>query len=137
MAPGASENGFASMLATLLRQNLDERPHKKATFARMRGRVAIVVDDIDCAVTLVFDRGRLTVYDGIYGIPDATVRTDWEMATKMSLVELEPRLGLPDPRGVVAREVAEASRSGALKVHGLLGSLPLMLRLTKVMSVVG
>ncbi len=137
LAPGAENNGFASMLAQLVRQNLDERPNKKKTLGRMHGRVALVVTDLGMSVTLQFESGALTVHDGIVGIPDVTVRAESEWHTKMSLVELEPRLGLPDPRGDVAREVFEASRRGDVKVYGMLGSLGLMLRLTKLLSVAG
>ncbi len=132
----AERNGFAVMVAQLIRQNLDERPAKKATLLRMRGRVALVVEDLDLSVSLHFDSGRLTVHDGIVGIPDLTVRADSEWHTKMSLMELEPRFGLPDPRGAVTKEIVEASRRGAVKTYGMLGSFALMLRLTKIMSVV-
>ena len=135
LAPGAERNGFATMTAQLIRQNADDHPAKKATLARMIGRVALVVEDLGMSLTLVFEGGRLTVYDGIVGIPDLTVRAPSEWHMKMSLVELEPRFGLPNPRGEVAREVFEAGRRGEVKTYGALASLPLMLRLTKVMSV--
>src|SRR5690606_7170541 len=108
---------------------------KRRALARMRGRVAIVVEDLALAITLVFEGGRVTVHDGIRGIPDATVRASSDYVTKMSLVELEPRTGLPDPRGEVAREVFEASKRGDIRVLGLLSSLPLIARMTRVMSV--
>ena len=136
LAPGAEDNGFAAMLAQLIRQNIDDRPEKKKVLRRMLGRVALVVTDLQLAVTLLFERGRLTVYDGIVGIPDVTVRAPSEWHTRMSLVELEPRLGLPDPRGEVARAVFEASRRGEIAVYGALSSPTLVLRLTQVMSVV-
>ena len=135
LAPGAADNGFAQMLATLLRQNIDERPEKKVSFVKMHGRVSIVLEDIGSAVTLQFESGRLTIHNGIAGIPDVTVRAPWEWVTKMSLVELEPRFGLPDMRKPVAKEVGEAQKNGTIKVHGWFASMPLMMRLTKVMSV--
>ena len=137
LAPGAERNGFAPMLAQLVRDNLSERPAKKATLLRMRGRVALVIEDLEMVVTLHFHDGGVTVYDDFHGIPDATVRTSSEWITKMSLIELEPRFGLPDPRGAVAREVAQASADGTIRVRGALGHLPLMLRLTKLLSVQG
>ncbi|MEM9070856.1 MAG: SCP2 sterol-binding domain-containing protein [Myxococcota bacterium] len=136
LSPGADNNGFAVMLAQLIRQNIDDRPEKKEAMGKMTGRVALVVEDLSLAVTLRFEEGRLTVHDGVVGIPDLTVRAPSEWHTRMSLVELEPRLGLPNPRGDVAREVFEASRRGDVKVYGMFTSLPLMLRLTQVMSVV-
>ena len=135
LAPHAEDNGYAVMVAQLLRQGLDERPEKEATLARMFGRVTLVVTDLDLTVTLVFEGGRVTVHDGFSGIPDVTVRAPSEWHTKMSLVELEPRFGLPDPRGAVTREIFEATRRGEIETHARLGAIPLMLRMTKVLSV--
>jgi hypothetical protein len=135
LAPGAEDNGFACMLAQLVRQNLDDHPDKKPTFLRMRGRVALVVEDLGLAVTLLFRDGRMSVHDGIHGIPDATVRTSSDSVMKMSLVELDARTGLPSPEGEVARELFAASKRGAIRVFGLLTSFMLLVRLTRVMSV--
>lgn len=135
LAPGADQNGFAEMLATMLRQSIDDRPDKKPTFNRMWGRVALIVEDLTMAVTLDFRRGRLVIYDGVRGLPDVTVRTSSEWHTKMSLVEIG-RFGLPDRNGEVAREVAEAEKRGEIKIRGALLNLPLMMRLTRVMSIV-
>jgi hypothetical protein len=134
LAPDAERNGLATMLASLVRQNLDDRPDKRASFARLNGRVAIVAEDIGVTLTLCFEGGRLVVHDGLNGIPDVTVRAPSEEIMKLSLVELGRR-GLPDPRGAVAREMFRASLSGRIKVHGALGHLPLLMRLTRVMSV--
>ena len=135
LSPSAESNAFAGMLAQLLRQNLDDHPEKQAVFLRLSGRVAIVVEDLDLAVTLAFGGGRLTVHDGIAGIPDVTIRAPSEWVMKMSLVELAPRVGLPDPRGTVTKEVFAASKDGTIRMFGALTSLPLVVRLTRVMSV--
>lgn len=134
LAPGAENNGFASMLATLLRQNVDERPEKKRSLLKMRGRVTLVVQDLGMHVTLVFERGHVHVHDGRVGIPDVTITADSEWHTQMSLIELH-RSGLPDPRGEVARAIFRAGREGAIHTDARLGGVPLALRLTKVLSV--
>ncbi len=135
LAPGASENGLATMLADLLRQNLADKPHKRADFARLAGRVAIVAEDAGVALTLEFDRGRLVVHDGIVGIPDVTVRAPSDDVMAMSLVELTPRRALPDPRGETMRKLWQGMRGDRIHIHGALLHAPLMLRLTRVMSV--
>jgi len=135
LGPGAENNGLALMLSELLRQNLQDNPHKRRDFDRLAGRVAIVVEDAEVSVTLVFRAGTLTVHDGIYGIPDLTIRAGMDDVTNMSLVELIPRVGLPDPRGEVARKVMRASREGRIRMYGLLANIPLVVRLTRVMSV--
>jgi hypothetical protein len=135
LANGASENGFALMLSELIRQNLDDRPEKRRDFHRLRGRIAIVVEDARVAVTLEFDASGLVVHDGIAGLPDLTIRTDSEMVTEMSLVEILPVLGVPDPRREHAKSVMRASQNGRVRMYGALVNLPTVLRLTRLMSV--
>lgn len=134
-AAGAEDNGLASMVAGLIEQNLADRPDKQADFARLAGRVAIVAEDAGVALTLEFANGTLTVHDGIAGVPDVSVRASSDDVVNLSLVELLPRVGLPDPRGRHTRQVFEGSRDGRIRVYGALTRLPFMLRLTRVMSV--
>lgn len=132
---GAEDNGFALMLSQLIAQNLDDRPEKRRDFDRLSARIALVVEDAEVSVTLRFDAGRLTIHDGIVGIPDVTIRADSDGVTRMSLMELVPRLGIPDPRGEVTREIFRASRDGRIKMYGALANIPTVLRLTRVLSV--
>lgn len=135
LGPGAEDNGFAVMLADLLRQNLEDHPEKRGDFRRLSGRVALVVEDAGVAVTLRFGAGRMTVHDGIVGIPDLTIRAGSDDIVQMSLVELLPGVRLPDPRGSVTRAVLRASREGRIKMYGALPNLPLLVRLTRLMSI--
>ncbi|MBX3189385.1 MAG: hypothetical protein KF819_20345 [Labilithrix sp.] len=145
LAPGAENNAFASMLADLVRQNLESKPHKKRDFARLaRGRgvtVALVADDADVALTLEFRAGRLVLHDGIKGVPDVAVRGSADAIMTMSNVPLTRPLALPIPTDRPSLEVlvsmARASRTGELKVLGMLGNLGNLSRLTRVMSVNG
>jgi hypothetical protein len=139
LAPGTEDHGLAGMLAGLVRQNLDDHQSKRPAFHRLAGRVAIVADDADAAVTLHFGGGRLTVHEGIVGIPDLTIRAPTEDITRLSSLEMLGLLGdrwaIPDPRGEVTREIVRRSMARRIQVHGLLANLPLMLRLARVMSV--
>ncbi len=135
LADGADENGLALMISELLRQNLDDRPEKRRDFHRLQGRIAIVVDDARVAITLEFTADRLVVHDGIFGIPDLTIRADTELVTEMSLVELLPVLGLPDLRREHAKNVMRASSEGRIHMVGALQNLATVVRLTRLMSV--
>lgn len=102
-------------------------------FDRMRGAVGIVADDADTALTLRFDFGRLTIHEGLVGVPTVTLRG----VTKSleALAEL-PRLG---SRGVVASgrslgQVLGALRAGELKIYGLVSHPRLVLRLLRLLS---
>ncbi len=143
LAPGAENNGFATMLSDLVRQNLEAKPHKVADFHRIRGSIAIVAEDAEVALTLVFRHGQLVVHDGIHGIPDVTVRGSSDIIMAMSNIPLTRRLGLPIPaRGDrqgrdTLREISAAMRGGAFHAYGMPFHVPMMVHLTRVMSVNG
>jgi len=144
LAPGTEDNGLAMMLADLVRQNLEAKPHKQGDFAALRGSVSIVADDADVALTMRFERGgKLTIHDGIVGIPDITIRGPSEAVLALSNMPLATRLGLPipDPRNPEAvktmRLLMGAMRDGSLHVYGIAFHLPLVMKLTRVMSING
>jgi hypothetical protein len=145
LAPSAGENGLAIMLADLLRQNLEAKPHKVADFASLEARVSIVADDADVALTLVFEGAaeRLTIHDGIVGIPDVTIRGPSDGIIALSNVPLMTRFGLPipNPRDREAvrtvNELLLLMRTGKLHAYGALLHVPMMMKLTRVMSVNG
>lgn len=131
----AEQNGLAQMVAGLILQNLLEHPSKRADFARLRGKVAIVAEDADVAMTLAFKGNMVTVSDGIAGVPELTVRARSEDIVQLSMLELIPRLGLPNPLGTAAREIFQKSQAGHVRVYGALLHLPTLLRLSRLLSV--
>jgi hypothetical protein len=144
LAPGADENGLANMLAGLLRQNMQAKPRKQADFAALDGTVAIVAEDADVALTLRFERGeRLTIHDGIVGIPDVTIRGSSDAILALSNMPMATPLGLPIPnprdRGSVGavRTVLSAVSRRKLHLYGVVFHLPLLLKLGRLMSVNG
>jgi hypothetical protein len=144
LAPDAHENGLATMLTELVRQNLDGKPHKKGDFAALRGTVSIVADDADVALTLCFERGgKLTVRDGIVGVPDVTIRGPSDAIMALSNLPLATPLGLPIP-GFRDREAIKTVRTvlgavlqGKLHVYGMARHPLLVMKLTRVMSIHG
>jgi hypothetical protein len=143
LAPGAEDNGLASMLADLVRQNLEAKPHKQGDFRALKGSFSIVAEDAEVALTLRFDHGKLMIHDGIVGIPDVTIRGGADTIMALSNMPLLTKFGLPlpDPRDkaavAVARGVMDAMRKGTFHVYGMVFHLPMLMRLTRVMSVNG
>ena len=145
LAPGAENNAFATMLCDLVKQNLESKPHKAKDFhALARGRgatIALVADDAEVALTLEFRDDRLILHDGIKGVPDVAVRGSADSIMAMSNIPLTRPLALPIPTDRTALEVlvtmVKATRTGELKVHGMIGNLGVLSRLTRVMSVNG
>jgi hypothetical protein len=141
LGEGAEENGFASMLAELLRQNIEAKPQKKRDIASMSGSAAIVADDADIAVTLFFDNLCVVVRSGIVGVPDVTIRGMSE--TIMELSNIPINFGLPMPAWKNADETAAAKsayaamRAGKIHTYGMFRNPGLVLKLTRLMSVNG
>lgn len=144
LASGAEDNGLAVMLRDLVRQNIEARPHKKADFATLAGTVSIVADDADVALTLRFSPGgSLRIHDGIVGIPDVTIRGPADAILALSNMPLATRFGLPipHPRDAEAvktvRDLVGLMRKGRLHVYGMAFHLPLVMKLTRLMSIHG
>jgi hypothetical protein len=131
----AEQNGLAQMVAGLILQNLLEHPGKREDFARLRGRIAIVAEDADVAMTLAFEGNMVTVSDGIVGVPEVTVRARSEDIVQLSLLELIPRFGLPNPLGPATKEIFLRSQAGHVRVYGALLHIPMLLRLSRLLSV--
>jgi hypothetical protein len=134
LAPGAGDNGLAMMLATMMSQNLDDHPDRRSGLERLQGRVAIVAEDADVALTIDFQRGRVVMHDGIVGIPDLTIRGESEIIADLSRMETG-RFGLPDPRGEVNRAMVRALREKRLRIFGLPAGLPLLAGMGKVLAI--
>jgi len=145
LAPGAENNAFATMLADLVRQNLESKPHKVKDFAALaRGRgatIALVADDAEVALTLEFRDGRLVLHDGIKGVPDVAVRGSADSIMALSNVPLTRPLALPIPTDRSSLDVlvtmVKATLRSELQVLGMLGNLGVLSHLTRVMSVNG
>jgi hypothetical protein len=133
--PAAREAGFASMLTDLIQQNVEQHPHRLATFNRLRGTVAIEAKDAEVALTMIFLGSELVVHDGVQGQPDVVISTDSLTILELSSAKL--RFGLPDLTAPSGRAVLRKIWSGELKISGLgLVLKPLLLvRFTKLLSV--
>ena len=139
LAPGAEQSSLARHLADVVRENV-RRPWQKREFERLRGSVALVADDVGAALTLRFDFGRLTVHEGLVGVPDVTIRGGTADIEALADLPFSERLGVPlalrgDTDGLRAvRQVFSSLRSRRLKIYGLVLHVRLVLRFLRVLS---
>lgn len=125
---------FAEMLGGLIQANVLANPKKKRDFDTLVARVGIWVTDIDEGVTLVFDAGKLTVYNGLE--PQRTITIRAEADTVMSLSNLKiGSFGLPVYYDEVGRGIALKLLRGKLKIDGLLPNIATLNRVTRIFSV--
>jgi hypothetical protein len=127
-------SAFAEMLGGLIGANVMARQEKKRDFDTLVARVGIWVTDIDEGVTLAFDAGKLTVYNGLE--PGRTITIRAEAETVMSLSNLKIGLfGMPVYYDEVGRGVAAKLLRGKLKIEGLLPNVATLNRVTRIFSV--
>ena len=131
--PSAEENGMATMLAELMRSNIESSSYKAFCFGLLKATVAIFAADAEVEVTLVFNRGSCVVYDGIHGNVDVRVEADSETILQLSMVKIVA--GLPFYLDETGFDVIVKSLKGDLKMKGMVCH-PLTLNLlTIVLSV--
>lgn len=129
----AKENGLAVILSDLILQNMKEHPEKIRCFNRLKEDVAISAADADVRVTLCFQGGSCTIFDGIVEKPALQIEADSETIVELS--HLSTRFGLPNPFNQVGRSVARKAFRGKLKIRGLLSHPVALLLLANVLSV--
>jgi hypothetical protein len=127
-------SAFAEMLGGLIEANVLANAEKKKDFDTLVARVGIWVTDIDEGVTLVFDAGRLSVYNGLESQRTITIRAEAE--TVMSLSNLKIGVfGLPVYYDEVGRSVAVKLLRGKLKIDRMLPNIATVNRVTRIFSV--
>ena len=133
LAPGVEAEGLPEMLATLLRQNLEQRPERIKDFRALHIAVGLRVVDLDMEITLRFQEGELTIHKGLVKDPGLVITADSEIIFDLNLIRI--RFGLPWYFDAQGRKILKALLSGRLKIQGMFAHSISLTRLTKVMSV--
>ena len=127
-------NGLASMLAELLRQNLERDPGRLTLIETRESSYAIKAHDIGLSITLRVGEGRIEVANGTAPIP-ADIRIRADAATLLEFSSVPLRFGQPDVFAKAGRDAIGKVLSGRMKVKGMLVH-PLKLgRLNRLLSV--
>ena len=124
-------NGLATMLADLLRSNVQRHPSR--TMLLRSACIGVRASDIGLSATLDLEPGRVTVSNGLAKDRlDVKVRSDG--ATLIELTTVPLIAGMPNVFGSAGRSVVRKLSAGTLKVTGL-GRHPFVLmRLIKLLS---
>jgi len=129
----AKDVGLAEMVFNLIRQNLEQRPHKLSSFKALHSNAVIVARDIDITITLTFSSGKLTIYNGIIGKADLKIIADHDAILDLSLVNILK--GFPNFFDKTGRAILEKLFLGNLKIKGMLKHPLQLIYLTKIFSV--
>ena len=129
----AKDAGLAEMVFNLIRQNLEQRPFKLSSFKALHSNVVIVARDIDITITLAFNRGELTIYNGTAGKADLKIIADHDAILALSLIKIF--MGFPNYFDRTGRDILKKLLCGSLKIEGLLKHPFQLVHLTKIFSV--
>lgn len=123
-------NGLASMLGSLLEQNLVRDPRRRRSLRP--AVVSLVATDAGVRATLRIGSAGIEVANGGDPQPDLEIATDAHRLLELAAVPL--RLGLPDPFTERGREVVRGLVSGRLRVRGLVRHPLLLTRVQRLLS---
>jgi hypothetical protein len=124
---------FSFIVQDLLSGNINRSPAKLAVFNKTQGVAAIDLPDIEAAITLIFQRGSLTIEPGIVHNPAIVVKTSYDMVMDLNMLNI--RWGLPYYFDVAGRRVLGHLLSGRLKIKGMFANPVLLNNFTILMSV--
>ncbi len=130
--PDAEPNGLASILADLIRANLDRSPGRRRYLHR-RASYAIGAHDIGLGVTLRLGDGTALLTNGAH--PSAQVRVRTDAGTLLELSSAPLLFGFPNALKPEGREILRKLRSGRLRVTGLFRHPGKLARLNRLLSV--
>ena len=130
----ASEIGLAVMLSDLIRQNLEQNPGKKRDFNSLDANIVIEARDIQILIGLEFKQGKLTVSKGFSIKPDLHIITDSTTILDLCLIKI--KFGLPYFFDVNGFRVFKKLLTRKLIIKGLLSHFFVLVKLTKVFSVI-
>jgi hypothetical protein len=131
---GAMDVGLAIMLSDLIRQNLEQKPEKINDFNALDAKILIEARDLQIVVGLEFKQGKLTVSKGSSIKPDLHIITDSTAVLDLCLIKI--KFGLPYFFDANGFKILKKILARKLIIRGLLNHFFLLVRLTKIVSVI-
>ena len=132
-APGIEDDGgLPVMIAGIIKGNLEAKPYRQNDFNALNGNIYMQAKDAEVDMTMVFDKGSLTVHGGKVGEPKISISTDSE--TLLDLANIDVKFGLPYYFDKIGLGVVKKILTRELKIKGLLTHTIMLTRFTKLMS---
>lgn len=139
----AADNGLALMLQGLLAESIAADEAKRRDFEAMGSTFGIVAPDAEVTVTLEFDAGRCTIYDGLRHEPALVITADSGKIPELSMLKI--RYGLPWLLDDSGKGFVRSLLKREIRIDGLVKIPPTplktaraaldLLRLTRILSV--
>jgi hypothetical protein len=129
----AADVPFSFIVLDLLTGNIGKSEAKYAAYKKMHGIATIDLPDIEAAISLHFNFGKLTIEPGVNNNAAIIIRTQADKVMDLNMLKI--RWGLPYYFDEAGRKVLGLLFSGKIKIKGLFTHPVLLTRLTIIMSV--
>jgi hypothetical protein len=133
-APDVEDAGLAVMMVDILKGNLKNKPERERDFNALNGNIYMKAEDADADMTMVFNKGKLTIHNGKVGNPIISIVTDSN--TFIDLDNISIKFGLPFYFDKTGLTVIWKLMTRQLKIKGLVAHPIALTHLTKLMSVI-
>lgn len=120
LADGDHAPGFAMILASLIRENIESIPKKRVPFDllnRLRSRIVIEAPDAQVTITLRFGGGKLVIENG--DDPKARVRVITSSEGVFELSQIRVIAGLPWMADETGKGILKKFMKREIKVRGI------------------
>jgi hypothetical protein len=132
-APGMDDAGLPVMIADIIKGNMAAKPERQNDFNALNGNIYMEAHDAEVDMTMVFEKGNLTVHSGKVGDPKISISTDSD--TLLALANIDVKFGLPHYFDNVGRGILKKLfLTRKLKIKGLFAHPIMLTRFTKLMS---
>lgn len=125
----AADNGLALMLQGLLSESIAASQEKRRAFLAMSSTFGIVAPDADVTVTLAFDSGHCTIYDGLRREPALVITADSGKIPELSLLSI--RHGVPWLLDEHGQSLVRSLLKREIRIDGLIRIPPTPFRTAK------
>lgn len=99
----------------------------------LHSNITSIAKDIDLTISLMFDRGRLILFNGMVKKPDLEIIADHETILELSLINFI--WGIPNYFDRIGRKILKKLFLGDLKIKGMFSHPFQLICLTKLFSV--
>jgi hypothetical protein len=93
----AKNNGLASMIYQMIKENLEKNPWKEKFAKKINSEISIFAKDAEVKVSLSFRKDKVLVFDGEIFSPDIKISADTSDLIEMTKIKIISLLGLNIP----------------------------------------
>ncbi|GBD03641.1 hypothetical protein HRbin19_00936 [bacterium HR19] len=91
----AKENGLATMLYQMIKENIERNPWKETNAKKINSDVFIWAKDADVKVSISFRKDKVLVFDGEIFNPSIKIKGDTSDLIEMTKIKILPVLKIP------------------------------------------